>query len=199
MNGSPPRDSKPAEPIFGYLMCLEDPAHGFTGGYLIVSQTGRPLEFHCTAPVTASRAQEILFGPTLRPYLIGEQIGRTLLRKATLKPTVLVINDRDAAAAIIEPEIATVLLPTPQTQGLPPGGWRPLEPHDQSVQQDPTAWTTVTDGKLVAEQLALLAGSIDISEPFERIEQAIREAQRLGRESAPQREESKGAIDRDAA
>ena len=98
--GEPPAKRKlVADPTFGYLDFLEDPALGVTGGYLIVSATGRPLEFHCTAPVLANRAQHILFGPTLRPYLLGEQIGTALVTRAKLKPTVLAIADRDQLAA----------------------------------------------------------------------------------------------------
>src|SRR5262245_21589194 len=84
------------EKTFGYLSALESPEHGYFGGYLIVSPQGRPLEFHCTAPIQPSRAQTILYGPTLRPYLIGEQICRALLEAAKLQPQV-VLTDSDAA------------------------------------------------------------------------------------------------------
>ena len=56
------------------------------GGYLVLNATGRPLEFHCTAPVKANRAQQILFGPTLESFLYGEQIGQTLVAKSGLAP-----------------------------------------------------------------------------------------------------------------
>ena len=56
---------------------------------------GRPLEFHCTAPIKPNRAQEILYGPTLDAFLYGEQIGRTLLAEAKIEP-LLVCTDRSA-------------------------------------------------------------------------------------------------------
>ena len=61
-------------PAIGFLTAVEHAEYGFFGGYLIVNAAGRPLEFHCTAPVKATRAQEILYGPTLRDYLY-EQIA----------------------------------------------------------------------------------------------------------------------------
>ena len=36
---------------FGYLSAVESAEHGFFGGYLLVSPLGRPVEFHCTAPI----------------------------------------------------------------------------------------------------------------------------------------------------
>ena len=79
-----PHESPSQETTFGYLSTLESAEHGYFGGYLIVSPLGRPLEFHCTAPVRPSRAQEILYGPTLQPYLLGEQICGALLEAAKL-------------------------------------------------------------------------------------------------------------------
>jgi hypothetical protein len=55
----------------GFLAVVEHELHGLFGGYLLLNATGRPLEFHCTAPVRPNRAQQILYGPTLEPYLYG--------------------------------------------------------------------------------------------------------------------------------
>ena len=59
-------------PAIGFLTVTEHAEHGLFGGYLILNVSGRPLEFHCTAPLKPSRAQEILYGPTLRPFLFGD-------------------------------------------------------------------------------------------------------------------------------
>lgn len=85
----------------GFLSVLDCPPHGTVGGLLTVNHKSRPLEFHCTTPVAANKAQEILYGQSLQPYLFGEQIGGTLLRqtKQTLavvfvdNPHVLAIRD----------------------------------------------------------------------------------------------------------
>src|SRR5487761_439696 len=73
----------------GFLTVVEHEQYGFFGGYLVLNASGRPLEFHCTAPVRPNRAQEILYGPTLEPYLYGEQIGQALLAKSQLEPLVI--------------------------------------------------------------------------------------------------------------
>src|ERR1051325_8804676 len=72
----------------GFLTVLEHEL-GLIGGYLVLNAAGRPLEFHCTAPVKPNRAQQILFGPTLEPYLYGEQIGQALLGKGATEPGIV--------------------------------------------------------------------------------------------------------------
>ena len=83
-------------PSIGFLSVVEHEDQNLYGGYLILNPSGRPLEFHCTAPVRANRAQEILYGATLKPYLYGEQIGRTLLGKASSKPLFLCTDELHA-------------------------------------------------------------------------------------------------------
>ena len=80
------------ETTFGYLSVINSAEHGYFGGYLIVGPLGRPLEFHCTAPVQPSRAQRILYGPTLEPFLLGEQIAGAMLEAAKLKPSLILTN-----------------------------------------------------------------------------------------------------------
>ncbi|HEY6563769.1 MAG TPA: hypothetical protein VIY86_04695, partial [Pirellulaceae bacterium] len=83
----------------GFLTVVQVSGAGAVGGLLVLNSRGRPLEFHCTAPVVTNRAQEILYGQTLRPYLFGEQIGATLLQKCRSQPQVVATDSKDALAA----------------------------------------------------------------------------------------------------
>ncbi|MDR1289969.1 MAG: hypothetical protein LBK06_02080 [Planctomycetaceae bacterium] len=76
----------------GFITVIDHPQHGLIGGYLVLNQAGRPLEFHCTNPIKPSRTQEILFGISLEPYLYGEQIARTLVSKSKLSVVVILTN-----------------------------------------------------------------------------------------------------------
>src|SRR5487761_1842607 len=82
----------------GFLTVVEHEQYGFFGGYLVLNASGRPLEFHCTAPVKPNRAQQILYGPTLEPYLYGEQIGQTLIAKGQARPFVVCTDQRPVLA-----------------------------------------------------------------------------------------------------
>ncbi|MGE3315242.1 MAG: hypothetical protein AB7O26_09010 [Planctomycetaceae bacterium] len=77
----------------GFLTAIETSDRGYVGGLLVTNHFGRPLEFQCTAPVKPNRTQEILYGPTLVPFVLGELIGRTLVEKVGVKPH-LVLTER---------------------------------------------------------------------------------------------------------
>lgn len=156
---------------FGFLTAIDSPMHGLFGGYLVVDALGRPLEFHCTAPVKVTRAQQILYGPTLHGHLHGQQIGGALLAESQAKPAVVLI-DSDAMlhvrphtklpVAIVRPVDAE-----PVAAGFTVGAAH-VSPHP----------TDAAHGESLRERLAELAAAVDLREPFERIRAAIEEAQR---------------------
>ncbi|MDR2641478.1 MAG: hypothetical protein LBC74_01660 [Planctomycetaceae bacterium] len=76
----------------GFITVVDHTPHGLIGGYLVLNQAGRPLEFHCTNPIKPSKTQEILFGIALEPYLYGEQIAKTLISKSKLKVVTILTN-----------------------------------------------------------------------------------------------------------
>jgi hypothetical protein len=85
----------------GFLTAIEIPERGYIGGLLVTNQFGRPLEFQCTAPLKPNRTQEILYGPTLVPYVLGDLIGRTLIEKVGVKPH-LVLTERQELLGLRE-------------------------------------------------------------------------------------------------
>jgi hypothetical protein len=85
----------------GFLTAIEVPERGYVGGLLVTNQFGRPLEFQCTAPLKPNRTQEILYGPTLVPYLLSDLIGRTLIEKVGVKPH-LVLTERQELIGLRE-------------------------------------------------------------------------------------------------
>ena len=66
------------------------------GGYLILNALGRPTEFHCTESIKPTRAQEILYGPTLAPFLYAEQLGRSLIAAAKGESQILFTDSEPA-------------------------------------------------------------------------------------------------------
>jgi hypothetical protein len=95
----------------GFLTVVRQVEHGYVGGYLIVNPLARPIEFHCTLPVKPNRAQEILYGRTLEPYLLGEQIAATLIGKSSSAP-LLVCTDEPhvlVAQTLVQVPVALVV------------------------------------------------------------------------------------------
>lgn len=166
-------------PAIGFLTVLEDPQHGFFGGYLILSNLGRPLEFHCTTPVVPNEAQKILYGPTLKPYVLGELIGQTLVTKAQLSVQAIVTDLKDILSlALVSQESVVLLSPSQSNQEFPTdnslqpvcdlGSYRLLGASSELWQPDQ-----------LKRVFNPLCEHVDLAEPFDRIREAIREAQRI--------------------
>ncbi|MCH8043186.1 MAG: hypothetical protein IID44_05660 [Planctomycetes bacterium] len=172
----------------GFLTVVDSPQHGLFGGFLLLNAGGRPLEFHCTAPVKPNRAQRILYGPTLLPYLYGEQIGHTLVKKSKITPSI-VLTDNSAVLAVRDHISLPTVVVLPRTFETTAGRHRIDPPHVEGG-----SLVTFThagfrlgmapgyaeDQRAVGEQLAQLDDDFDLSEPFERIREAIEEAQSAG-------------------
>jgi hypothetical protein len=171
----------------GFLTFVDLGDDGLVGGYLIVNHAARPVEFHCSTPIKPNRAQEILYGPTLLPYLYGEQIGRMLAAQAKPEPSIL-FTDAERAMAVRDFTNVPVVYVPPLVPGsaCQPGpdvaadrdvrpkvvpfqlgehivAARADHPGDQS--QATRAWHE-------------MGSAWDVHEPFDRIREAIREARR---------------------
>ena len=181
----------------GFLTAIEVPERGFVGGLLVTNHFGRPLEFQCTAPLKPNRAQEILYGPTLIPYVLGDLIGRTLIEKVGVKPH-LVLTERND------------LLPLRDLISIPVACVdEPVRPAEASAQAEQSAEKTAAqdaespangttpafrlgrqilrfhaahaDDQAVAERgAATVPQDADLREPFERVREALNETAQSG-------------------
>lgn len=183
-------------PAFGFLTVVQHEQHGLFGGYLLLNSSGRPLEFHCTAPVKPNRAQEILYGPTLEPYLYGEQIGQTLIAKGQNQPA-LVCTDLAPVLAVRQYVELPVMLVLSEAEEDSAGESTASPPNFRIDAAHPRGPSLATfrvgrnrlavpagyarDQEAAAAGLEAVAEHIDLSEPFARIRGAIEEAQRGGR------------------
>lgn len=168
------------EATIAYYTVVQSQHTGWTGGLLLLSSCGRPLEFQCTLPLRPTRAHEILFGSTLRDHLIGEVIGPLLLSKCRT-PIGLLCCDQPEALVLGESVVYPVALVDPPTDAL-------------QRQADLTTLSlsgadlyVAADNEIPARGIiAKLSDLPDAAEPFERIREAIKEAQsQIGRNQPP--------------
>ena len=195
-------DPHPASASLGFLTVCEHEG-GLFGGYLVLNLSGRPLEFHCTAPVRPSRTQAILYGPTLKPYLYGEQIGQALLEKAK-SPPLIVFTDVPPAMTVRDFIVWPVAYVPPADDAALLAAALPAAapPTDSSFRCDaahpgppgPTALRLhrfslgplvlgvsanhLEDESAVVERWRPHCAEFDLREPFNRIRDAIDEARR---------------------
>jgi hypothetical protein len=196
-----------APEALGFLTVVEHAEHGLFGGYLLLNAAGRPLEFHCTTPVKPNRAQEILYGPTLGPYVYGELIGQALVAKAAVAPLIVCTDLPQVLSlrALIEWPVALVLPDeSPQAEQIDQSSEtdaRQASPADGRLARFDRAHAApaahvrfhigrnhlavetgrVADQALIHSRLAKVGEHFNLAEPFDRIREAIDEAQRTGR------------------
>jgi hypothetical protein len=182
-------DSKPLA-AFGFLTVLETREHGLFGGYLVLSPLGRPLEFRCSTPVAASRAQQILYGPTLRPYLFADVIGQTLVAGAALPVAAILTDQRDMLPlAVLRPEAVVYVEPlsTVGRDDAPPTNVLGIAHALSFALNGHRLTVAASDAGAIdrfREILDPLVAHVELTEPFDRIRAALIEAQQASGEGA---------------
>jgi hypothetical protein len=165
----------------GFLTILHEP-NGYLGGYLVTNQWGRPLEFRLSTAVQPNRVQQILYGGTLEPYICSDLIGKTLIEKTSLGVQ-LVLTDTDKALDLrqhLQIPVAWVAARTATA------GQSNLENHPCRCSLAAGRDIVLCHGRYTAdippirEMLTRLEGTLELSEPFARIREAMGEARKMG-------------------
>ncbi|MCA9036907.1 MAG: hypothetical protein KDA91_17350 [Planctomycetaceae bacterium] len=163
--------SKTDQLRLGFLETMEVEGRGTVGGLLITNQNGRPLEFQCTTPVKPNRTQEILYGATLRPWLLGELIGSTLIERVAIKPDFIVTSDPNILelrnhtsipVACTDDQTGTSTAQSPSALKV---GTKRLRFHDSHT----------GDAGSVEKRCHLIPDQADLGEPLERVREALAE------------------------
>lgn len=168
------------EPLrLGFLTAIEVPEKGFVGGLLVTNQCGRPLEFQCTVPVKPNPTQEVLYGPTLQPFVLGELIGGTLVEKAGVKPQ-LILTDREQILELrnhVEQPVALVAGPADKSDSVGELQQGRLRLGRQTLRIHPAH---DSDHAAISRDAPRVPADADLAEPFERVREALQETVRSG-------------------
>lgn len=172
------------EQYLGFLSVTGNEKLGLVGGFLILNEIGRPIEFHCTAPVRPNRAQEILYGDALSGFLYGEQISQTLIKHA--KSTISIILTDCLQVLLSQSDINFPIIFVFKNQEENDNLFTDMPAEDRAAFKE----ITIGKGKgILFEKIAQNFpdietffekhfSAIDPIEPFERIRNAIEEAQK---------------------
>jgi len=170
-------DGNNQELKLGFLTTIECPDGALIGGLLVTNHFGRPLEFQCTTPVKPNRTQEVLYGPTLVPFLLGEVIGQTLVEKVNVKPNLILIEQEQAIELQNHISIPVAILSDVE---------QVLEEKNSFIYEQVGKNRLRFDvnhqaGRSVIENTSKkISGDADLGEPFERVREALNEAVKMG-------------------
>jgi len=170
-------DGNSNELKLGFLTTIECPDGALIGGLLVTNHFGRPLEFQCTTPVKPNRTQEVLYGPTLVPFLLGEVIGQTLVEKVNIKPNLILIEQEQAIELQNHISIPVAILSDLD---------QILEEKSSFICEQVGKNRLRFDADHQAGRIAIentskkIPGDADLGEPFERVREALNEAVKMG-------------------
>ena len=145
----------------GYLAVLEDPSGtSYSQVLFIVDENGYPIDYAYTDNLTVNETQRILFGTTLRHYLITKVFGTQLLEDIANEPSIIFVDSEDLLAIREKIEIPVFYL-------------------DIKTRSENNEEGLVTNEKFSHDRveaayiLETCEKNFDISEPFSRITEAI--------------------------
>jgi len=151
---------------------------GYVGGLLVTNHLGRPLEFQCTTPVRPNRTQEILYGPTLEPFICSELIGKTLYERLGVKPQFIIVQQQNLLELRRQIEVPIGFLPDagvalsgdlPETSRIQ-FGRQILQLHSEFPE----------DISILAPFQSRMTADADMREPLDRVGDALKETLRAG-------------------
>lgn len=150
----------------GFLTAIDFSGKGYVGGLLVTTHTSRPLEFQCTTPVCPNPTQKILYGHTLKPYVFGELIGQTLIKRSEVKPKFIMVD---------QPE----MLDLRRHLSLPVALCESEQSDAEAIafgQQWLTFHSEFDNDKHDFQSISrLFTEAVDFIEPFERVREALNE------------------------
>lgn len=166
---------------YGFLQVIPSEGISYTGGLLVVDQDGKPVEFHCTAPVPENRSQKIFYGETWQSHVYCDLIAKSLIESCNRKPELLFVEQVELVK--LAGHIAAPVMLVSLSNDEPSTG----SIEYPELQLDDLAVTVLTTDlgliEFVKEACGRFTTSLAMNEPFERIRIAISEAQQVTRQA----------------
>lgn len=86
------------ESAIGFISALQYEG-AWLGGLLLTDSRGKPIEFHCTAPVKVSHSHQILFGPTIDSFVLADNVAPKLMAAVKTEPSIVCTDLIEMTAA----------------------------------------------------------------------------------------------------
>lgn len=161
--------------VLGFMSITME--QGYLGAYLVTNSWGRPLEFRLTTAVNPSKVQQILYGATLETHIVAELIGKALIEKSALPAQLILVDHQAALDVAVGPDVCVAFVSrregdsaglhkvTQLPEGLAPVYVR----HPDPVLEE-----------RIADIFHALPTKVDLLDPFQRAQEAMTEARKLG-------------------
>ncbi|MFW6450612.1 MAG: hypothetical protein ACOCZ6_06185 [Nanoarchaeota archaeon] len=168
----------------GYILITHNENEGYVGGYLCTDERGVPIEFLHTndSPIKVDRFQQLLYGKSLMPELLGRHIAGALISRTDeslkAKPNILFTQEEAVLQGYEDPDVAVILIISEPSNSK-------VEDNNATTKKISTANGELTmswqkDKSDKVEPIIPLLKEIDVMEPFERVSKLLQELKRQG-------------------
>ncbi len=152
------------------------------GGYLVTNSWGRPIEFRMSSGVQPNRMHQILYANTLQEYLHADLIGKALLDKSSSAVHLLFtdsLGTLSLRSRVNFPVVAIWDAGDNRGQEFDRVTYKHLSTpgFNQTMVMDPGF---AEEEDTVLAILQRLDKAFDLTEPFQRIREAMGEARKMG-------------------
>ena len=166
----------------GYLTTLYEQG-AFLGGIMITSEQGFPIDFKYTEPVVPTKVQRIIYGSVLEQYIRDHVIIRSMVKDIEHRPPFYIVSQHQIHDMAGDSELSLVSVQRTQFASLGEKGTVTRAKENECLLQ---GWTDthplrVVFGSMAGEQqeavlkeLIHLSRSMDVVEPLERLEKALK-------------------------
>jgi hypothetical protein len=169
------------EKRIGYFSLLKSDAK-FVGGIMVTNQFGVPIEFKYTEPIVPTKMQKILFGKVLDKYIRETIVRDQLARAVHLKPLIYILGHEDRSnLGAIEGWDTIAVQKVQINQADMVGRFARTKDREVIVQLEDTDFLRLTFSTLdesvqqkIINLVIELSRGMDIVEPLERVENALR-------------------------
>jgi hypothetical protein len=161
----------------GFMTAVEVGDRNYVGGLLVTDRFGRPLEFQCTTPIKPNRTQELLYGPTLVPFILGDLLGKALLDRVSVKPS-LIMTSRVEMLQLRSKVDLPIIYDEASTESEPKSSAaeRSASQQIRIGQQTFRTHEDFTDDRETVKRISQkLSDDANMHEPLERVGDALRE------------------------
>ena len=163
----------------GYLVVEIREEGACVGGLMVTDENGLPLDFRLTDPITPTRLQRALYGGALERYLRADVVAGTLLSSIEAKPTVIFV-DEDDLLRLPDAPCPVASVDTTQLPPIGPVGTSKGERGTHALLQindhgAPVRVKVADEASIgpVSDALVALGGFMDVSEPADRVRDAL--------------------------
>jgi hypothetical protein len=169
--GDQPSSMDPSEYVLCYLTCPQDAAGAFLGALMLTDGRARPLHFGYVSPIKPTAIQRLLYGPTLREHVKIDVIANKLFQGMPQAPGVVFVDSEELMNA-------RRLISSPLAHLRKKEGGA-----NESSSLSALIYETnenTRDRDAVGGLVNLLEAQIDLTEPFARMIEALKEAVKAG-------------------